>query len=167
MVRHSVHKLLRTWFGLLINVLKREESVCAAIFSEGGRFIWKKSSPLGPSDETVQAVIPLQLLLSLAGQAILPGWPTRVVVCRQGTCMCGSIPMRCAAAQAKTMLLSGREQQHSVATLRCVRQRASYRVDVQWSLRRRNTTRKQTLKIVFLGIKTVYLALYSSRGTMI
>ena len=26
----SVHKLLRTWLGLLIIVLKREESACAA-----------------------------------------------------------------------------------------------------------------------------------------
>ena len=56
MVGRSVHKLLRTWFGLLINVLKREESALCRHFSEGGRFIWKKSSPLGPWDEAVQAV---------------------------------------------------------------------------------------------------------------
>ena len=45
MVGRSVHKLLRTWFGLLINVLKREKSACAAISlkeGEGGRVIWKK-----------------------------------------------------------------------------------------------------------------------------
>ena len=29
MVGRSIHKLLRTWFGLLINVLKREVSACA------------------------------------------------------------------------------------------------------------------------------------------
>ena len=50
MVGRSLHKLLRTWFGLLINVLKREESACAAIFLKKG------ASPLGPSDEAVQAV---------------------------------------------------------------------------------------------------------------
>ena len=31
MVGRSVRKLLRTWFWLLINVLKREESACAAM----------------------------------------------------------------------------------------------------------------------------------------
>jgi len=39
MVGRSVHKLLRTWLGLLINVLKREdpeESACAAISLKEG-----------------------------------------------------------------------------------------------------------------------------------
>ena len=36
MVGRSIHKLLRTWFGLLINVLKREESACAAISLKEG-----------------------------------------------------------------------------------------------------------------------------------
>ena len=47
MVGRSVHKLLRTWLGLLISVLRREESACAAIsLKEGassGRFIEKMS----------------------------------------------------------------------------------------------------------------------------
>jgi len=36
MVRRSVHKLLRTWFGLLINVFKSEESACAAFSLKEG-----------------------------------------------------------------------------------------------------------------------------------
>src|SRR6218665_2336451 len=36
MVGRSIHKLLRTWFGLLINVLKREESASAAISLKEG-----------------------------------------------------------------------------------------------------------------------------------
>src|SRR6218665_885888 len=36
MVGRSVHKLLRTWLGLLISVLKREESACAAISLKEG-----------------------------------------------------------------------------------------------------------------------------------
>jgi len=36
MVGRSVHKLLRIWFGLLINVLKRVESACAAISLKEG-----------------------------------------------------------------------------------------------------------------------------------
>jgi len=36
MVGRSVHKLLRTRLGLLINVLKREESACAAISLKEG-----------------------------------------------------------------------------------------------------------------------------------
>src|SRR6218665_3179177 len=36
MVRRSVHKLLWTWFWLLINVLKGEESACAAISLKEG-----------------------------------------------------------------------------------------------------------------------------------
>ena len=55
MVGWSVHKLLRTWLGLLIIVLKGEESACAAFSLKEG-VIWKESSPFGPSDEAIQAV---------------------------------------------------------------------------------------------------------------
>jgi len=53
MVVRSEHKLLRTWLGLLIIVLQRDES---GYFSKGECFVWKKTSPLDTSDKTVQAV---------------------------------------------------------------------------------------------------------------
>ena len=36
MVERNVHKLLRTWFGSLLNVLKRERSACAAVSLKEG-----------------------------------------------------------------------------------------------------------------------------------
>src|SRR6218665_118916 len=54
--KRNVLRSLQKEDMLLINVLRREESALCRHFFEGGRFIWKKSSPLGPSDEAVQAV---------------------------------------------------------------------------------------------------------------
>ena len=45
MVGRSVHKLLRTWFGLLINVLKKEESACAAISLKEGASSGRNLNP--------------------------------------------------------------------------------------------------------------------------